>query len=437
MTFTAIGGLPALTTNVVRIGTNATDSVSGNALYAPFETYFVTAATTGTDASPPAVTITTPFDGAILTGAVNVSGIASDDVSVAAVEIRLDVGGWMPAVGTTNWSVTLETGHFLNGSHLLSARATDTSGNVSSLDSILVRVRNASGDYLQRVSAGSFNDVTDCDNNIWSKDRPYAVGAFGFTGGSPGFVGDMIAGIPCVSGQLIFQRDRTGTNSFAYAFDCPAGLYETTLLLAETRTNAPNGNVFSVFVQGQQVLTNLDVFTAAGGMDKPLIRVFTNAVPNAQLVVQFIPVINRARASGIQVRKIAELDTDGDGIPDWWMLGYFNHATGDANDNSMPAQDADGDGLSNLREFLAGTDPTDANSSFRITDISIAGNDLVVTWMAAPGRTNQLQRSGTVDGSGAWLNIGPSLIPTGSLAVQADVGGLTNPAGFYRVRLMP
>ncbi len=437
MTFTASGSLPALTTNVLRIATTAMDTVSGNTLYAPFETYFVTAATTGTDASPPAVTITTPFDGAILAGAVNVAGIAGDDVSVAAVEIRLDAGGWMPASGTTNWSVTFDTGNFLNGSHLLSARATDTSGNVSPIGSILVRLSNAPGGYLQRISAGSFNDVTNCDYTVWLKDRPYTVGSFGFTGGSPGFVGDSIAGIGCVSGQLLYQRDRTATNSFAYTFDCPAGLYETTLLLAETRTNTANGNVFNVFIQGQHVLTNLDVFSAAGGMDTPLIRVFTNAVSNAQLALQFVPVINRARASGIQIRKIADLDSDADGIPDWWMLAYFDHPAGQTGDHSMANQDADGDGLSNLQEFLAGTDPTDANSSFRITDIRTAGNDVAVTWLTAPGKTNQLQRSTTVDGSGAWLNVGPALLTTGSLAVQTDVGGLTNPAGFYRVRLMP
>jgi hypothetical protein len=298
-------------------------------------------------------------------------------------------------------------------------------------------LRNVPGGYLQRISAGSFNDVTNCDNGVWSKDRPYMVGSLGFTGGSPGFVGDSIAGIPCVTGQLLYQRDRTGTNSFAYTFDCPAGLYETTLLLAETRTNTANGNVFNVFIQGQQVLTNLDVFAAAGGMDKPLIRVFTNAVSNAQLAVQFVPVINRARASGIQVRKIADLDSDADGISDWWMLAYFDHPTGQSGDNSMAEQDADGDGLTNQQEYLVGTDPTDSDSAFRITDIGLSGNDIAVTWMTAWGRTNQLERGHALGTNATWLNVGPPLIATGNLATQPDVGAATNPAGFYRVRLVP
>ena len=189
LTFTASGGLPVLTTNVLRIATNAMDSVAGNAFYAPFETYFVTAATAGTDAVPPSVAIATPLDGSILTGPVNVSGTANDDVSVAKVEIQLDSGDWVPVAGTTNWSLSFDTANFLNGSHLLSARATDMSGNVSPLNSVLVRLRNVPGNYVQRLSAGSFNEVTNCDNVVWSKDQAYSFGSFGFVGGSPGFVG--------------------------------------------------------------------------------------------------------------------------------------------------------------------------------------------------------------------------------------------------------
>jgi len=45
-------------------------------------------------------------------------------------------------------------------------------------------------------------------------------------------------------------------------------------------------------------------------------------------------------------------DTDQDGLPDEWELKYFGE------DPSAPADDADGDGQTNLQEFQAGTDPT-------------------------------------------------------------------------------
>jgi hypothetical protein len=58
-------------------------------------------------------------------------------------------------------------------------------------------------------------------------------------------------------------------------------------------------------------------------------------------------------------------DTDHDGIPDWWMMLYFDHPTGQLDDSSYASQDADADGMSNLAEYQAGTDPTDPASALK------------------------------------------------------------------------
>jgi hypothetical protein len=49
-------------------------------------------------------------------------------------------------------------------------------------------------------------------------------------------------------------------------------------------------------------------------------------------------------------------DDDADGLPDWWEIKYFGSLA------QTPAGDFDGDGVSNLNEFLEGTDPADRNS---------------------------------------------------------------------------
>lgn len=45
-------------------------------------------------------------------------------------------------------------------------------------------------------------------------------------------------------------------------------------------------------------------------------------------------------------------DTNGNGIPDWWEVQYFHNL------NHSGSEDYDGDGVSNLNEYLNGTDPT-------------------------------------------------------------------------------
>jgi len=56
--------------------------------------------------------------------------------------------------------------------------------------------------------------------------------------------------------------------------------------------------------------------------------------------------------------SLAEVDTDGDGIPDWWEdLHGLNRL-----DPTDAARDDDGDGLTNLEEFRLGTDPHVSNT---------------------------------------------------------------------------
>jgi hypothetical protein len=74
-----------------------------------------------------------------------------------------------------------------------------------------------------------------------------------------------------------------------------------------------------------------------------------------------------------------QTDTDGDGIPDWWMLKYFGHATGQTNDQSCAACDADGDFVDNLAEFVGGDSPTNSASYPPISFTINGGTDVVTS----------------------------------------------------------
>jgi len=409
-------------------------------MFAPYELKFTTAASSFHDVTPPFISLQTPTNGAVIAGNLAISGIATDNIALAKVEFQFDNGAWQPASGTSSWSANLNSSNFLNGPHQISARATDSSGNISATNSVSDRFFNVPGSYLQRVSGGNPANVTDCTGNVWLKDTAYSFGSFGYSGGTTGCLANTISGI-CAGAQSLYQRERYSTSSggFYYEFDCPEGIYEITLLEAETYWSGAGKREFNAFIQGRQVLTNFDIFAAAGGQNIPISRVFTNAVTNSQLQILFTPVVDNARISGVQVRKIADVFSDTDGIPDWWRLAYFGHALGQANDHSHGSDDADGDGVSNLTEFLAGTDPLNPASvpappAFNITQIVMTTTNVQVSCSTATNWSYQLQCRSSLDAASFWSNIGSTASGTGGTVVFSDSVAFTNSTRFYRVQ---
>jgi Bacterial Ig domain len=98
----------------------------------------------GNDAIAPAVAITSPGNGGIVTGSnVTVSANASDNVGVVGVQFLLDGSPLGVEVSTAPYTTRWNTnsrgkGGSNAGSHTLSARARDAAGNVTT--SAIVRV---------------------------------------------------------------------------------------------------------------------------------------------------------------------------------------------------------------------------------------------------------------------------------------------------------
>jgi hypothetical protein len=96
-----------------------------------------------------------------------------------------------------------------------------------------------------------------------------------------------------------------------------------------------------------------------------------------------------------QAVSTAPADSDSDGMPDSWEVAYgFN-----PNDPDDAALDADGDGLSNLQEYQAGTHPRNAESVLRL-DITPAGQAMLQFQGVAGKAYTLLQRDAL--GVGAW-----------------------------------
>ena len=116
------------------------------------------------DTTPPTVSMTAPSNGATVSGSsVTVSANASDNVAVANVQFKLDGTDLGSADTTAPYSYTWDSKSVNNGSHTLSAVATDTSGNVSAVSSVTVTVSNSGPDTTPpttSISSGPASSTT-------------------------------------------------------------------------------------------------------------------------------------------------------------------------------------------------------------------------------------------------------------------------------------
>ena len=105
--------------------------------------------TTPTD-SPPTVSVTNPSNGATVSGTVNVTASASDDNGVTQVEFFVD-GASIGVDTTSPYSASWDTTAYSDGSHTVSATATDTIGQTGT-DSVGVTVQNTTVDNPPTVT---------------------------------------------------------------------------------------------------------------------------------------------------------------------------------------------------------------------------------------------------------------------------------------------
>ncbi|MGN6384792.1 MAG: thrombospondin type 3 repeat-containing protein, partial [Verrucomicrobiota bacterium] len=116
-------------------------------------------------------------------------------------------------------------------------------------------------------------------------------------------------------------------------------------------------------------------------------------------------------------------DLNGDGVPDDWQSFNWGKPINWPN----PALDSDGDGASNLAEFLAGTDPTNPDSVLKVV-ISTREQGPYVEWTTEPGSVYQLQISSDLK---TWQNVGTQRFASStSDAIPASQPGQGQ---YYRV----
>jgi hypothetical protein len=102
--------------------------------------------------------------------------------------------------------------------------------------------------------------------------------------------------------MAVYQTARTGNFTYTIPGFGPGSSQTVRLHFAETFFAAAGSRVFNVSINGTQVLTNFDIFAAAGAKNKAVIEQFTeNANASGQYVIQFTSVVNNSLVSGIEI----------------------------------------------------------------------------------------------------------------------------------------
>jgi len=138
--------------------------------------------------------------------------------------------------------------------------------------------------YSPRVNAGG-EDFTDANGKLWKADRAYGSGPWGYVGGTPASCG--LCQIVGTTDDILYQKTRYGT--FSYKFDVPNGLYDITLLLAETYWRSAGNRIFDVLIEGNLVLNDYDI-AAEVGSSAAINKTYRDIlVSDGQLNIDFLP----------------------------------------------------------------------------------------------------------------------------------------------------
>jgi Malectin domain len=139
-----------------------------------------------------------------------------------------------------------------------------------------------------RVNVGG-PQYTDSAGNVWSADT-------GFTGGTTYANTNSIAN---TADPTLYHTERYG--AFQYALPVANGSYTVTLKFAETYLTGAGQRVFNVTLNGATVLSNFDIYAAAGGMNIAVDKTFPVSVTGGQISLNFIANVENPKVNAIQI----------------------------------------------------------------------------------------------------------------------------------------
>jgi hypothetical protein len=170
------------------------------------------------------------------------------------------------------------------------ATVTVSDGVASVTSSITVKVNATTPGAIRINSGGSGAGTFVADTDV-SGGSLYATTAAIKT-----------AGVSNPAPQAVYQTERYGNFTYTIPGLTPGTAYTVRLHFAEIYWNVVGQRLFNVSINGAQVLSNFDIFAAAGGKNIAIVKEFTATAGDAgKITVVYATLKNNAKSSGIEV----------------------------------------------------------------------------------------------------------------------------------------
>jgi hypothetical protein len=223
----------------------------------------------------------------------------SNQITPPAIQLNPASLSFSATVGTNPSSLTIALSNIGGGTMNWTVVADSTAPAWLSVDqssginngTLTVFVNSASlsaGQYSKNITISGGGQYTDLSTVVYQADTDYSGGATVST----------TAPIAGTVDDALYQSVRYG--NFSYNIPLANGNYTVTLKFAEIYWNASGRRVFDVSMQGQTVISNMDIFANAGvnaAYDVPVTVNVTNGVLN----IHFTSIVDNACVSAIEV----------------------------------------------------------------------------------------------------------------------------------------
>ncbi|MBN2088997.1 hypothetical protein JW964_05265 [candidate division KSB1 bacterium] len=234
-------------------------------------------------------------------GTASLTWSAAKNPEATWLSLVAPTGGTLNQSSTTNLTVRVNRTGLKDGFYQGKITITSNGGNQEII--VTMQVGEASSLSEIRINAGG-GDYTATNGLPWIADRLYEGGGLGYVGGATYATTDAINN---TLDDPIYQSERNDMQ--AYRFEVPNGVYQVKLHLAEIYFELSNKRVMSVLIEGQNKLSNLDIFQQAGH-DAALVYTYSDIiVEDGRLDIEFSASINKPKISGIEITKINSGDS--------------------------------------------------------------------------------------------------------------------------------